>query len=161
MKVVVNTSPLIALERIGCIHVLHQLYGYVIRPQSVLDELKAGGSQTELNALLSVEWIRTVEDPKEMVLRKELGDGETAAIALAVKLEADLVILDDLAARHVAAELDLNVTGSLGILLAAWEKGYLKDIKAAVEDLKSSGFHLSDALVSSLLNNAGEQRQQP
>jgi len=160
MKVVVNTSPLIALERIGCLAVLPKLYDTVIRPQSVLEELKAGGSQVAVKELVNANWILTADDPEEMVLRKELGDGETAAIALAVKLQADLIILDDLAARHVAAELDLNVTGTLGILLAAWKKGYLKDIKGAVEDLKSSGFHLSDALVSSLLNKAGEQTQQ-
>jgi hypothetical protein len=62
MRVVVNSSPLIALERIGSLDVLKSLYGTVVRPQSVLDEL---------------------------------GAGETAAITLAYKTAADLVILDD------------------------------------------------------------------
>lgn len=41
MRVVVNTSPLIALDRIGQLGLLKSLYGQVLRPQSVLDELQA------------------------------------------------------------------------------------------------------------------------
>lgn len=42
MTVVVNTSPLIALDRIGHLDVLPQLFGDVVRPQSVVNELQAG-----------------------------------------------------------------------------------------------------------------------
>jgi len=40
--VVVNTSPLIALDRIGHLDILPRLFGDLIRPQSVADELSAG-----------------------------------------------------------------------------------------------------------------------
>jgi predicted nucleic acid-binding protein len=67
MKVVVNTSPLIALERIGCLSVLPRLYETVIRPQSVLDELKAGGAEVAVKELVNANWILTADDPEEMV----------------------------------------------------------------------------------------------
>ena len=96
MRVVVNSSPLIALERIGSLDVLKSLYGTVVRPQSVLDELGAGRSRYNFDrALFDTDWILTEPDPPEMVFRKELGAGETAAITLAYKTAADLVILDD------------------------------------------------------------------
>ena len=60
MRVVVNTSPLIALERIGQLDLLKRMYGVVVRPQSVLDELNAGRGAYELSPLLEQsDWIRT------------------------------------------------------------------------------------------------------
>lgn len=152
MKIIINTSPLVALDHIGQLDLLPNLFGEIIRPQSVVDELEAGrhiygGS----DALFHAQWIETAEDPPEMVLRKELGAGETAVIALAVKTKADLVILDDLAARNVAAELGLNVTGTLGVLLAAHKKGYLSDLQGAVSALRTSGFRISDQMIAFIL----------
>lgn len=152
MTVVVNTSPLVALDRIGWLNLLPTLFGAVTRPQSVIDELNAGrrvygGS----DSLFHAAWLGTADDPPEMVLRKELGAGETAVIALVLKIKADLVILDDLAARNVAAELGLKVTGTLGILLAAHKKGHLPDLQGAVSDLKASGFRISDSVIASIL----------
>lgn len=153
MTVVVNTSPLVALERIGELDILPKLFGKIIRPQSVVDELNAGRSiYGGIDALYHVSWLETVEDPPEMALRKELGDGETAAIALAFRLKADLVILDDLAARNVAVELGLNVTGTLGVLLAAHKKGILKDLRRTITLLKDSGFRVSNTIITTILN---------
>ncbi len=153
MNVVVNTSPLVALDRIGRLEILPKLFGEVIRPQSVVDELQAGriahGGSSELyNAV----WLKTVEDPPEKILRKELGAGETAVIALASRIRADLVILDDLAARNVAVALGLNVTGTLGILLAAHKKGILSDIEKTVSALSESGFRISDKMIQFVLS---------
>jgi predicted nucleic acid-binding protein len=50
--------------------------------------------------------------------------------------------LDDLQARLVASGLGLNLTGTIGILLAAHRKGLLPDIKAAFCRLAEAGFHL-------------------
>lgn len=152
MTVVVNTSPLIALDRIGHVDVLPQLFGNVIRPQSVVNELVAGKRiYGGTDALFHAPWLTTADDPPEMLLRKELGAGETAVIALALRMKADLTILDDLAARNVAAELGLNVTGTLGILLAAYRKGILKQPRQSFSALKEAGFRISDAMIGRIL----------
>ena len=151
-----NTSPLVALDQIGHLDILPELFGEITRPQSVVDELNFGRSvYGGSDSLFHAAWLKTVEDPPEMVLRKELGAGETAAIALAVRMKADLVILDDLAARNVAVELGLNITGTLGVLLAAYKKEHLLDLQGAVSELIASGFRISDKVASSILKFIG------
>lgn len=156
MRVVVNTSPLIALERIGRLDLLRGLYGSVVRPQSVLDEIQAGGVLYPLSAQLAdADWIVTEPDPPEMALRRELGAGETAAITLAYKTGAGLIILDDLQARIVAAGLGLPVTGTLGGLLAARRLVLLDDLPGAVADLQAVGFRVSPELCARLAAREG------
>jgi predicted nucleic acid-binding protein len=148
MRVVVNTSPLIALERIGQLELLKRMYGVVIRPQSVLDELNAGRGSYDLSPLLErADWIITEPDPPEMNLRRELGAGETAVLALAVKTHADLVILDDLPARLVAQTQGLAITGTLGVLIAAQQAGFLSNVKEMFHKLQDSGFRIPAALL--------------
>ncbi|MBN1671575.1 MAG: DUF3368 domain-containing protein [Kiritimatiellae bacterium] len=162
MRVVVNTSPFIALARIGELAILHQLYGTVVRPQSVLDELHAGVEQHGLDAeLTDAEWIVTEPDPPEMILRKELGDGETAVITLALKTNADLVVLDDLQARLVAQSLSLKLTGTLGILCAAHRTGLLADLADAIRRLREAGFRISEELVQALLGSNSREADSP
>jgi uncharacterized protein len=149
MRVVVNTSPFIALDRIGQLDLLKTLYGTIVRPQSVLDELLAGEARYPLsNTLRQAEWIVTEPDPPEITLRRDLGPGETAVIALALDTDADLVILDDLQARLLAATLNLRLTGTLGVLIAAHQLGLLPDVKGALTDLLHAGFRVPASVVT-------------
>lgn len=152
MRVVVNSSPLIALERIGRLDILRCLYRSIVRPQSVLDEVSAGRDPYGFDdALFDSEWILTEPDPPEMVFHKELGAGETAAITLAYQTAADLVILDDLPARLVATGLGLRITGTLGVLSAARKLEFIKDLASDIDALQEQGFHLSQELREQLL----------
>ncbi|MCX7045591.1 MAG: DUF3368 domain-containing protein [Candidatus Sumerlaeota bacterium] len=143
MRVIANTSPLIALDRIGCLFILKKMYGIIVRPQSVLDEIKDGiPTHPTSSELLNADWIVTEPDPDEVILRRELGAGETAAIMLAIKTAADLVILDDMQARIVANGLGLKITGTLGVLAAAAAEGVLPDFSEALDNLQRAGFRL-------------------
>jgi predicted nucleic acid-binding protein len=125
MRVIVDTSAFIAIDRIGQVGLLRQLFASVVRPQAVLDELLAGGDAHPLSTFLTgADWIETEPNPKSSSLRPELGRGETAAITLAYESQADLIVLDDLQARLVAAGLGIRVTGTIGILLAAKKNGF-------------------------------------
>jgi predicted nucleic acid-binding protein len=149
--IVTNTSPLIALDRIGKIELLPRLFDKIIRPESVRREIEEGlDLGYSGNTIADTDWLKTVEDPPEMVLRKELGAGETAAIALAVREHADLILLDDLAARLVAEELRLNVMGSLGILLAAHTRGLLDSAYQSALDMERAGFRVSKPLMDAI-----------
>lgn len=87
--IVVNTSPLLVLDRINCLQLLPALFGQVLRPQSVVNEIEAGRKKYGVSEqIIKSEWMTTVDDPPEMALRPELGAGETAAIALAVQRKA-------------------------------------------------------------------------
>lgn len=158
MRVIVNTSPLIALNQIGRLELLRQLYGAIIRPQAVYDELMGGLDQHEYSdSILSADWIITEPDPEGMALRKELGAGETAAIILAHKTNADLLILDDLQARLVATGMGLRITGTLGVLLAAKQQNLILDLEQAIKDLQTAGFHIARELTDAFLKINGEK----
>ena len=147
MRVVADTSVFIVLDRIGHLDVLPRLFGSVVRPRSVLDELLAGDvGHPPSAAVIESEWIRTEPDPPSAGMRLELGRGETAAILLAHETRATLIILDDLRARLTATGLGLRVTGTVGVLTAARREGFGPTGDEAVHLLDGAGFRLSPAL---------------
>ena len=83
-------------------------------------------------------------------MRLELGRGETAAISLAHRTRATLIILDDLRARLKATGLGLRVTGTVGVLIAARREGFGPTGDDAVQLLDGAGFRLSPALARAL-----------
>jgi pentatricopeptide repeat protein len=76
-------------------------------------------------------------------VRFGLGAGELSAILLAKELDADLVILDDLAARKLAQNEGFKVQGCIAILEACFRKGYLVDLRQAYEQMAKRGVHLN------------------
>ncbi|QLH80637.1 DUF3368 domain-containing protein [Halosimplex pelagicum] len=84
----------------------------------------------------------------------ELDPGETAALALGERVDAT-VLTDDLDARRQTDELDLEVHGSIGIVLAAYADGRLvaADAKTKIRALeRDSTLYLSDPLVTRALD---------
>lgn len=89
-------------------------------------------------------------------MRARLHAGEVEAIMLARSTDADLIILDDNAAKKVAKHLGLGVTGTLGVLVRAKREGFLKSVVPALADLESNGFYMSDRIRDLVLTRAGE-----
>ena len=89
-------------------------------------------------------------------MRRSLGDSEREAMALAVDIQAERILLDDRAARRVAQELQLLVTGTAGILLVAKRHALLPRICPALDALLRTSFLLSPQLYDELLQAAGE-----
>ncbi len=150
MRVIVNTSPLIALNRIGRINLLRDLYKQVVCPRSVVDEIKVGVLKGHALALELPAWVSVDPDPLEMAFRRELGAGESAVLSLALLTKADLVVLDDLQARLVAAELKLRITGILGILVAAQRSGFISNSRDEAHKLQAEGFRINPTLIDAL-----------
>lgn len=118
MLVVSDTSPLTALLQIGRIDVPQTVFGRVLIPYAVRDEL------LREHALLP-EWIE-VFLPKtipQSVLAAGLDLGETEAIALALESHADNLLMDERLGRRVAVAHGLRVTGLLGVLVLGKWKG--------------------------------------
>jgi predicted nucleic acid-binding protein len=154
MIVVSDTSPLCYLILIDLIEVLPQLYGEVFVPQWVQAELAASKSPTAVQ-----QWIAA--PPGWLVVRPitpltgaavdNLDRGEREAIALAEMLSADLVMLDDLAARRVAQARNLPVIGLLGVLKSGANRDLL-DLRDALKRLQNTSFRVSVSLVNQLLD---------
>ncbi|MFB2981516.1 DUF3368 domain-containing protein [Microseira sp. BLCC-F43] len=153
MIVISDTSPLCYLLLIDLVDLLPQLYGRVIIPQAVRDELSAPGAPDIVQIWISQppEWleIQTITNQPDMML-SQLDLGELEAIALAEQLGADAILLDDREARQIATERGLEIIGLLGILGAAASRG-LVDFSIAIERLQQTTFRASSRLIQSLL----------
>lgn len=138
---------------IDAINVLPQLYGQVIIPQAVCQELSASGSPPVLQ-----EWI-AAPPPWLIIQSVDLVDdeslftldlGERNAIFLAERLKANLIILDEQEARKIAADRELKVIGLLGVLYQAAIRDLI-DLAESLERLKQTNFRASSSLFNSLL----------
>ncbi len=81
---------------------------------------------------------------------ERLDPGEREAILLAEQLVADLVVLDDRAARRIALERGLRILGLLGILRDAAQAGLI-DLAVTFEHLRDVGFWVAPSLLQLLL----------
>jgi hypothetical protein len=129
--VVSNSSPLIALARIQRLDLLPTIFESVLIPPAVAREIAP--SISILPIWLGMQAPKAV--PPASVQRRRLGDGEWEALALAIELKADWIILDDLPARRAAEATGLNVIGTLGSLVTAKRAGLLKSIRPELDAL--------------------------
>lgn len=86
----------------------------------------------------------------------DLGKGEQEAIALAVQLQAGLVILDDQEGRRAARQESLVITGTIGVLIEAREKGLLPSIRRELDRLIEAGMWLDELFYHRILQEFGE-----
>jgi len=106
MIVVSNTTPLSELAKIGRMDLLREVFGQIIIPQEVYDEVTTG-TQMAATQVRSATWILvySISDPERLSILQtetELDLGECAAITLAEELQADRVLIDEWAGRRVA-----------------------------------------------------------
>ncbi len=161
MTIVSNTSPISNLAKVGQLNLIQQLYGKVLIPTAVHEELldqRAG--ETVIVAVQSAIWleIRPVQN-QELVneLRNRVNVGEAEAIALAVEVEATRLLIDERLGRQTAIELGVKITGVLGILLVVKQQNLVRAIKPIVDDLMTqASFRISSQLYADVLNAADE-----
>ena len=155
MIIVSDTSPLCYLLLIDQIDVLRELYSVVVIPQAVSDELNSPESPSVIQNSIAQppSWlqIQTVDISSISGLEK-LDPGERDAILLAEQLTAELVILDDKAARRIAGARGLKIIGLLGILKDAANSD-LVDLAIAFERLRAVGFWVAPSLLEQLLRD--------
>lgn len=157
--IISDTSPLFYLEQLNQIELLPKLYGEIVVPYAVVDELLAGaqlGERVPNIAHLSWVTIRSVNVPTSLRSIKDLGKGETEAIALGLETANALLLLDDRLGRQVAMQNGLTVTGTVGVLLRAKQKGLIPLLAPLLTDLKRARFRISDQVIRDALELAGE-----
>lgn len=148
-NVIVDTSCLIVLDKIERLFILERMYGTLLVTPTVRSEYGE-----EIPAFVEV---RTVRNPNySALLRGILDPGEASILALALEVEDPLIILDDRKARSVAKEAGIPLTGTLGVILTAKNKGIVAGVASILDRLTSEGFWISDELRSHLLKLAGE-----
>ncbi len=161
MIVVSNTSPIINLAAVGQLDLLRKLYGNVLIPESVRDEIVvAGKGQPGSHEVEKSNWIKSTRvqaTPIVASLELELDKGEAEAIALSIELKADLFLLDEHKGRLVASRLGVRCVGLMGALMEAKQRGLISSVKPIVDDLiEKAGFWISHDLYKHVLHSAGE-----
>ncbi|MBR0464822.1 MAG: DUF3368 domain-containing protein [Clostridia bacterium] len=111
-KIIVNSTPLIALAKVNKLELLKELYGHIIIPEAVY---------------------------------REVTEKEDVA-----------VIIDDGAARKTAEYLDLPLTGTLGVMIRAKQRGLLDAVMPLIQQMEQNGIFFSDDLKRIICKLANE-----
>jgi len=119
------------------------------------------GDEAELidNALtdfIEVSEINPLDETAKLIL-EGLSEGERQAIGVAASMENDVILLiDDRAGRQAAEKLNIRITGLVGVLLMAKEKGLIKSVVDVIEEIRNNGYWLSNSLVDIAKQLSGE-----
>ena len=157
MRAVADTGPLNYLVLIGQIALLPRLFEVVSIPDAVRLELMHAAAPPAVRRWISTPpaWLAVSDDPNLLDQKfSNLDVGERAAIMLALRQHADLILMDDRAAVAVARREGLAVAGTLGLLDLGAGRGLL-DVGEAVRRLKATNFHCRQRLLDALLAKHG------
>lgn len=147
MKVVIaDASCLILFTNIRQLDVLEKLFGELWITAAVKDEYA-----------LAIPSFVTVHEPADLERQNELmivlDEGEASSIALAVENPGCRIIIDEKKGRRIALGLGLNVTGTLGILIEASSKKFIRADRSLIDELDHFGFRLSAELKEKLFTD--------
>jgi predicted nucleic acid-binding protein len=162
--IVADASPLIAFARIDMLPILAKTLGSIIIPQSVANECiqdKSRAGAIGIQEAIQRKIITVGSDPNPMAdpfirLRTSLGQGESAAIAMALELRAALLV-DEKLARSAAIQFNIKIIGTAGVLLLAKQKKLIPTVLPLIQQLKKAGYYLADSLISEVAKMAHEK----
>ena len=160
MIVVSDTAPLISLLKIDRIDLLERLFGKVLIPKAVFDELTADerfkleADQIRQRRFVIVKAVQNPESANILKRATGLDQGESEAIILTDELHADLLLMDEAKGRAVSFQMGFKVMGTIGMLMAAYEENELtaEEVRTCVQDLQRAGRHISQKHYQMLLD---------
>jgi len=154
---VCNASPLITLAKLGLLSLLSELFGKVHLADEVFQEVVvAGAGRPAAATVSSATWIQVHPCSNPALLRQwqqqhNLGPGEAATVLLAQSLSADLIVMDERAARLFAQGQGLKVVGCVALLEISHRRGLVPDLRMTYQQMLSQGtFIARDILNRSL-----------
>ena len=163
MHIVSNTSPICNLAIVSRLDLLRAKFGSITIPSAVameLSRLSHAKGAASIHAALAEGWLQVAPVPDRTllpVLRARMDEGEAEAIELARQTHADLLIIDDAAARTVAQEEGLPYVGIIGLLIEERMAGRIASLKKELERLRTEcRFFIAPALEQRVLRHVGE-----
>ncbi len=148
-NIVADTSCLILLEKLKKIDLLQSLFGKVTITSTIANEYG--------NKLPDFIEIENPQDTNyQKILESYLDAGEASALALALEKENCLLIIDDYKARREAKQLNIDFTGTIGVLIHAKEKGLIDSLTKIINDINKTNFRISDTLIQEIKRISGE-----
>lgn len=138
-KVISNSTPLIILSKIDELEILKNLYGEIIIPQAVFEEITIKSDTIKNLSLIKILEVQDKSDRK--IYQTKLHDGEVEVMMLAKKF---------------AKFLDFKITGTLGILLKAKSEKIISEVRPILEKMLAEKFYISEKIINLVLKTAGE-----
>lgn len=162
MIIVSDTTPFRYLLEIEAIEILGDLFGNVIIPQAVAEELQHPRTPQKVK-----DWIQS--PPNWLEIRQAdlsfftplnlLDRGETEAIAIALELRADAILIDEAIGRAEAKRVGLFILPTLTILERAAVRGLL-DLPETIAELSKTSFRVSPKLIQEILERDHQRKQE-
>ncbi|MEM1280880.1 MAG: DUF3368 domain-containing protein [Cyanobacteria bacterium P01_D01_bin.115] len=163
MIVISDTSAITNLAAIQHLQLLPQLYHRVIIPPAVYGELVQidppvpGAIEVQAVQWLTVQAVTQRSLVEQLETQSRLDLGESEAIALALELQADLLLIDERRGRATANRLGVRITGLLGLLVEAKHKRLIMAVKPLMNALiATADFRVSAELYDQILRLVDE-----
>ncbi len=163
MIVISDTSVITNLVAIHHLHLLQQLYDRILIPEAVYRELAdidppvPGTLEVQTLDWLEVLSLRNRTIADQLQTQSQLDPGESEAIALALEINAELLLIDERRGRAIATRLGLRITGLLGILVEAKQRSLIPSVKPLMDALiATSEFRVSQLLYEQILQMVNE-----
>lgn len=160
MIVVSDTTPIISLLKINRLNLLEKLFGEVLIPNSVYEELTADKRFIEEEKIVkAASYIKavSVSNPEAVrILRMATGldQGESEAIVLTDEWKADILLMDEAKGRTISGQMGITIMGTIGILISAYEDKLITSEEAikCIDNLQKSGRHIGERYYRMLLD---------
>jgi len=147
-NIVCDASCLILLNRIDQLDLLQKVFGEIWITNIIAREIK----------IVNPEWMK-IRNPSSVLqtgLVNLLDPGEASALSLAAELEDALLIIDEAKGRKVAKRMGIDITGTLGVIITAKNKGYISAVKPLLERIQVTNFRISSDLIRIVLESTNE-----
>lgn len=160
MIVVSDTTPLISLLKIERLDLLEKLFGNVLIPQAVYEELtvderfKLEAEQLKQKEFITVQPVKNSDSVSILKRATGLDQGESEAIVLTDEVKAELLLMDEAKGRAVSNEMGFRIMGTIGVLMAAYEEHELtsNEVKECIAGLQRAGRHIGQKHYQMLLD---------
>lgn len=154
MLIVSDTTPIISLIKAEQLGLLEKMFEKIVIPKAVYDELtvnKNFENEIEIFKRSTFVKVETVENMSSVnILRNVTGldAGESEAIVMVEEKQADLLLMDERKGRLVAKKMGIRITGTIGILLQAFDEKLLskEDVERCLILLRKSNIRISESL---------------
>lgn len=156
-KVVADSGPIFSLAIIDRLHILPSLFSHILIPDAVWHEVTSDPATPHHHRIHAFfhDKVRAVKGINELTFMMD--DGESEAVMLCKEMEADFLLIDDRKARRIAETLGISCVGTLGVLVAAKNKGLITELRPLFSAFITSGRYYSLPLLNTLLESHGER----
>ena len=155
--VIANATPIVSLSAIGHEDLLCRLFEQIFIPEAVANELRA--QKKPGSAFPQLNWVNIIPVKNQLFVRslqKDIDLGEAETIALAIQMNAHVILIDEAAGYQIAKMFDLPVMRTLSLLATAKRKQIISSVRPLVEEMIQNGRWYSRPLIEQFLRDLGE-----